>query len=242
MRILLALLIALVSNVTLEGTTLVIFTTARSVVIGTDSAAVRLDANGPHHVQINCKIRRSGTFWFVIGGFLASEIDERDVVAAKIATVTTVADALTAIDDPALRERITAHRALYAGRPVGSPLMTIILASPDLTVGVYLASLATADPFTVTTETATCPGQLCPTGGYYLVGEPGDAPRNPLLKALPPWFQRGDAAAARQFITEQIAFTPELARPPVDVLEINAAGARWVDRQSDSACAAIPAR
>jgi hypothetical protein len=42
---------------------------------------------------------------------------------------------------------------------------------------------AGVEPFTVTTESGTCPGVLCPTGSYYLIGEPGDAPPNPLLKS-----------------------------------------------------------
>jgi hypothetical protein len=222
-----------------SATTLVVFRTPAAVILATDSGAVGLDANGRHHVQIDCKIRHSGRWWFLIGGFLwAGNVDMRDWVAARIAPARTVPEALAAIDaDRSIRDRLIANKALYPGRQAGSPLMTVVIAGPDRTVGVFMVSLKTAAPFEVTAETGVCPGAICPTGNYFLAGEPGDAPPNPLLKALPPWFQRGDAAAARQFITEQIAFTPQLARPPISVLELTATGARWLDR---GACAAIP--
>jgi len=227
--------------VTLSATTLVVFRTPTAVILATDSAAVELDETGKHHMQVDCKIRPSGRWWFVIGGFLRdSHGDMRDVVATSIANTTTIQAALAAIDDHSLSDHIRANRALYKGRQAGSPLMTIVIADTTMIVGVFMVSLKTADPFEVMVETGTCPGTLCATGSYYLVGEPGDAPPNPLLKALPSWFQRGDAAAARQFITEQIAFTPLLARHPIDVLEITTTGARWVGREESSACASIP--
>ena len=157
----------------------------------------------------------------------------------RIAPATTISEALAALDDRSQHDRIIANKALFAGRQAGSGLMTVVVADTTMTVGVFVVSLKAADPFEVAAQAGTCPGRLRPTGGYYLVGEPGDAPPYPLLKTLPPWFQRGDAAAARQFITEQIAFTPPLARPPIDVVEISAAGARWVERDARSVCAAI---
>jgi hypothetical protein len=238
MRILLSLLMALVP-VGLSATTLVIFRTPTRVILATDSGAVGLDAGGRHHIRVDCKIRESERWWFVIGGFLRGDVDMRDVVATRIDKTTSIQAAVATLDDRSLRDRLRENKALYAGRDAGSPLMTVVIADTRMTVGVFMVSLKTAEPFEVSTEMGTCPGTLCPTGRYYLVGEPGDAPPNPLLKALPAWFQRGDAAAARQFINEQIAFTPQLARHPIDVLEITPTGARWVEPEDGSACAAL---
>jgi hypothetical protein len=38
----------------------------------------------------------------------------------------------------------------------------------------------------------------------------------------------------------QIDWTPQLARHPIDVLQIDKDGARWVDRDPGSSCAAVP--
>jgi len=219
----------------LAATTLVVFRTQGRIVLATDSAAVSLDGQERRHVTAPCKIAKSGRWWFINGGFF-----QPDAVADRIAGATTIQAALTALDaDQSLRDRIVANRGLYTGRQPGSPLMTVVIADSTLSVGVFMVSLKTAEPFEVVAESGTCPGALCPTGGYYLIGEPGDAPPNPMVKALPPWFQQANAAAARRFITEQIAFTPQLAKPPVDILELTAAGPRWVDRGPGSACPVI---
>jgi hypothetical protein len=239
-RILLALALSLIP-VSLAATTIVVFRTPGSIVLATDSGAVGVDANGRHHITIDCKIRKAGPWWFLIGGFLKGEdVDARQWIASRIAPTTTLGEALAALNDRSLLDRIIANQALYPGRQPGSPLMTVVIASPDLTLGVMAVTLKAANPFEVTAESGVCPGAICPTGNYFLAGEPGDAPPNPLLKALPPWFQRGDAAAARRFIEDEIRFVPQLARPPIDVIEITRVGARWVDQDAQSACAAIP--
>jgi len=236
MRILLALALACIP-VTLSATTLVIFRTPTSVILATDSAAVRQDGTGRHHMQVDCKIRQSGRWWFLLGGFLQdTDVDMRDWVADRLAGASTVTEALASIDDRSLHARISANRNLWSNRQAGSPLMTIVIAAKDLTVGVVIVSLKASDPFEVMAESGTCPGSLCPTGGYYLVGEPGDAPPNQLLRSLPDWFKAANGAAAREWIRRQIAFTPTLARPPIDVLQITQAGATWIDRDPASAC------
>ena len=200
MRVLLALVLAGVP-VSLAATTLVVFRVDGRVILATDSAAVRLDEKGRDHITVGCKIRQSGKWWLLNGGYFAP-----DVVADRIAAASTLADALAALHHSDLRDRVIANKDLWSRRPAGSPLTTVVIAGPDLTLGVFMISLKTVTPFEAIAESDTCPGRLCPTDGYYLVGEPGDAPQNPLLKALP-WFRQGDAAAARRFINEQIAVT-----------------------------------
>jgi len=235
-RVLLALALACVP-VSLTATTLVVFRTPERIIFATDAAAVGLfDGRDRRPVNPGCKIQRSGRFFFLSGGFL-----QVDVVAKRIAPARTVAEAMAAVEsDRSIRDRIIANRGLYVGRQPGSPLMTVVIAGPDLTLGVFMISLKAAAPFEVIGESGTCPGRLCPTGGYYLVGEPGDAPPNPLVEALPPWFYQADGAAALRFIEAQIDFAPTFAKRPIDVLMIDAGGARWIDRESGSSCAAIP--
>ena len=56
-------------------------------------------------------------------------------------------------------------------------------------------------------------------------------PLHPQAKELPAWFRQfGGAAAARQYLGAQIAFTPTLARMPFSILELGADGARWIER------------
>ena len=49
----------------------------------------------------------------------------------------------------------------------------------------------------------------------------------------------GDAATARRYIESEISQIPTLVRAPIDVLEITAAGARWIDRDPRSAYGVI---
>lgn len=51
--------------------------------------------------------------------------------------------------------------------------MTVVIAGPDLSLGVFAIAVKTAEPFPVATKGGVCPGPLCETGGYYLIGEPG---------------------------------------------------------------------
>jgi hypothetical protein len=45
-----------------------------------------------------------------------------------------------------------------------------------------------------------------------------------------------NAAAARRIIAAQIAVTPHEVSRPIDVLQITAAGARWIERDPGSLC------
>ena len=60
----------------------------------------------------------------------------------------------------------------------------------------------------------------------------------PVNLTAPAWLERGDSAAARKLIDLQLAATPDTVAAPVDVLEVTAAGARWVGREHNSECAA----
>jgi hypothetical protein len=220
-----------------DGTTFVVFRAAR-IILASDSFGLTLDATGRRDVTVPCKIRQvrrtsGGTVWFLNGGLFTP-----DIIADRVARAATMRDALSALDDGTLRDRVIANKALYSERPAGGPLLTAILADGDtLAIAVFVIVRKDSEAFEVETQSGTCPGALCPLGSYFLVGQAaGAAPA-----ALPAWFP-GDATAAtaRRFIEAEIGRVPHLARPPIDVLELAAAGARWIERDAQSACAAIP--
>jgi hypothetical protein len=131
-----------------------------------------------------------------------------------------------------------ANKALFPGRQPVSPLMHVVVADRDLSLSVFQVTLKTASPFEVTTTVGTCPGQLCPLGSYYQIGEPGGAPPNPMTKELLAWFMAADGAAARRFIEGQTLHSPDVARGPIDTLDLTAAGPRWHAREAGSPCPA----
>jgi hypothetical protein len=87
-----------------------------------------------------------------------------------------------------------------------------------------------------------CPGALCDSPGRVLHGASvgGIIPDLLVKQPRPAWVERADAAAARRLIQMQIQRTPDMVKPPIDVLEITASGARWVDRSAMSTCTAAP--
>lgn len=105
-------------------------------------------------------------------------------------------------------------------------------------VGALVVTMTSVDPLVLTPAWLTCPGALCAEDGLMFQGV--TVGYGPLVGRLRPprlpWVQRGTPAAARRIIAEQIAAAPRDVSGPVDVLEMTAAGTRWVGREQESRC------
>lgn len=233
--------------VAVGATTIIVLRTPTRIVLAGDGFATVADQAGARVRGGDCKVRRGGRWWFVTGGFSESAgVDVRQLVAAAIAPAATMPEALRAIQrlyESRLRAGLQAAKFFYAKR-VGAPALAIYVAGMSegvLTVGSFGVDVQAAEPFTLVTYGATCPGRLCPEDGRLFVGNSvSDRPALALLRTTPrpTWLESADPAAARKLIELQAVATPERVGRPITVLEIAAAGgARWVGPRST--CAAI---
>jgi hypothetical protein len=240
----------MVATGTVHASALVFFRAPDRIIIATDSLRQRLNGDRDHFLV--CKIRQSGPWAIsVVGVNSVSGDDPHDFVAETAAAIehaATLADAERALRDtvlPALKSAIAAHKddLIRAGYHQRQSMTAFLVArSVD---GLPVAGLYSLDLVDWTPRFAeawfTCPGKrLCPDG----LGAQAFSVDGPLVQAmrapLAPWIALRDAAAARRSIQLQIDATPDDVRGPIDVLLIDANGARWIDPDPDSRCATQP--
>jgi hypothetical protein len=238
-------LVLLLGAARLTATAVVVFRTDRGIILASDSRWTDAVPDGTFRFRHGCKILRSGRWWMVNGGFARSDhVDVSATVARAIAAATTMDAAMRAVQQVyrATMQPSILRAPYYQQKPPGTPVVAIVVAGLDhgvLSVGRFGADVVRQQPFALEDYGATCPGRLCPDGRLlYGVSQQGPVVDLLLKRPRPDWLERADAPAARRLIAMQIAATPERVGGPIDVLELTAAGARWAERDPQSACAA----
>ena len=220
MRLLLTLALVILP-VGVSATAVVIFRTPTSIIIAADSRLTITDGT----FRDGCKIVRSGKWWMVNGGFTRSDaVDVNATVAQAIAPTTTIEAAMQAVQQ-VYRAKIQPEilkAPYYQQKPPFTPVMALFIAG--LEQGIPVVGRFGADAPRMDDYSATCPGRLCSDGRLrYGVGPVGFPERVRAATA--------DVAGARRIIEEQIQVTPERVGPPIDVVELTAAGgARFSQR------------
>jgi hypothetical protein len=218
---------------------------ATRVILASDSRLTTVGPDGRLRFRSGCKIFRAGPWWFTNGGFTRSaDVDVNALVARAVASATSMDAAMRALQQVyrATLQPSILRAPYYQQKPPGTPVVAIVVAGLDhgvLSVGRFGADVVRQQPFALEDYGATCPGRLCPDGRLlYGVSQQGPVVDLLLKRPRPDWLERADAPAARRLIAMQIAATPERVGGPIDVLELTAAGARWAERDPQSACAA----
>jgi hypothetical protein len=227
----------------LDATTIVALRTPERVILASDSLVIVTSSAGAETTAQLCKLRRAGPWAFVVGGFIG--LADRDVfslVARAITPTRTIADAVRAIRDQVQAElHDPLKRAFHDPAFTGFTMLTVIVGGMDgetPAVGMYTAELQSRAPFTLTISGATCPGAWCPDGVVVTTFSIAEGPATQFIRARPrpAWLDRGDAAAARRLIALQVADTPMKVGGPIDVVQIDRQGARWIGRETTSLC------
>jgi hypothetical protein len=230
-----------------RASALVFERTPERIIIATDSLRQKLNGDRDHFLV--CKIRQSGSWAIsVIGVNSVSDNEPHDFIAETAAAIehaSTLADAERAIRDtvlPALKSAIAAHkddliRAGYHERQSMTAFLIARWVDGAPVAGLYSLDLVDWAP-SFAQAWFECPGErLCPDG-LAIHGFSVEGPLMQLVKPpYEPWVEQRDAAAARRLIELQIDATPDDVRGPIDVLQIDVNGARWVDPDPASQCA-----
>jgi hypothetical protein len=253
-----AALVALATSV--EATAIIMLRNNNRIVLAADSRWSDQTAGSMGITKRHgCKIHRSGQFWFMTSGYEGGGDQKLGgpgvdsviaLVAERLKSARTLADALQSVGRAwdTMRpkvEGLVAHPALqHLLRPSAlGPFMQVVLAGQERgvpTVGVFTVRIQSARPVQFSTRAASCPGTLCPgPDGFALYGASKAGAMAPLVSNPPAWLRAVDSTAARQVIDLEIAASPTFVGPPVDILVIDAGGARWVNRDPKSACPAI---
>ena len=239
-RCLFALALALLPATT-QATTIVILRTATGLIIAADSRTTHRLGGRVVDERLTCKIRVIGDVVIAAAGRTAiGENADALVLDVEAAARRTLARRGT------LAQRIEQFdRALHAQLSRVAPLLTAEDAERPF-LEVVLAGLGDAGPayylrrFAVTgrgdrrraarQEDTSCDACQSPIAvlGF------GDTIRTALARLTPDRRQpeRGSPQRARALVELEIASVPEWVGPPVDLMEVNADGPRWIERKS----------
>lgn len=244
----LALALTLVSAPA-AATAVIALRTDQRVVLAADS--LRLNNRGER--TTGCKIRQAGRWWTSIGGFMGvsgyDAVADVSVVLANVETLQQVHAALVRVIVPRIERSLAGAKGLPgfgAMFEVGGPVAQLFVAGVDHgqpVLGTFMLTLRELDPVSLQAHWLTCPGDLCNAAdGRAFHGASVD-PSGPAVRYLqaprPAWVEAANGQAANRIIREQIAGSPDLVGGPIDVIELSRRGARWVDRDERSRCAAI---
>jgi hypothetical protein len=218
------------------------------VILAADSASTTYAPDGSVRYRPGrCKIQPAGKWWIVNGALdITKGLDVPQTMRQAAAPAVTMAAALTALErayHATIRPAVLRLDHYFTtGYQTDKPVITVLVAGEDggqLKVGLFGAFLKQQQPRELVAGSLVCPGALCDEPGPFVYGASlGDPiPRLILQRPRPAWLERADAAAARRLIRLQIARTPDRVSAPIDVLEVTAVRARWVDRDPRSACA-----
>jgi hypothetical protein len=239
-------LLVLLFTVPLSATAVVVFRTPARIILAADERRMTDDGGKALHPSGgDCKIRLSGKWAFVIGGYSGTDkpgghVDVFATLAKAVEHEATIRGAVTAVGQAfattlhdALVEAVTTSSLMYAA---GTEMIAVLIAG-DGAVGFYGVSITSRDPVTLKTGGALCPGDACTNGRlYFAAAADGTSTKLILRTPRPAWLEQADASAARRVIELQMQATPHEVGEPFDVLQIDASGARWVDRDPRSAC------
>ncbi len=242
---LLAALLLLAAAPRLDATAVLVFRSPERIVVASDSANIVRDATTGQDVgtKPDCKFRRGGSWWVASGGITEiRQLDVRAEFARAIAPAETIADVVTAMRRvwaSGLRATVESFAAAQPYRD-GQPIIAIFATGLDHgvpSVAIFGVDFLQRSPLVLSAYATVCPGSGCPDGRlFYLTSRTGASVR--LLNTLPrpPWLAAQDASAARRVIQAEIDAAPGYVVPPIDVLMIDALGARWVGREAGSHC------
>jgi hypothetical protein len=233
----------------IHATAIVALRTHNRIVLAADSLAITYrptEMTGAK--QTTCKVYRAGRFAFASGSMLSGgKVNIASAVARAIRNAATIEAALGEVAGVWTKQVLPVVQG-YSNDPTllsrfhQGAVMSIIVATMDGAIpklGAFQTSLVSTSPVRFTTQRWSCPGSACPDGGFAVLGTSRGGAMNEVIRTKPAWLLSGSPGAARQIIDLEIIKTPGFVSAPVDVLEITASGARWVNRDPKSACPAI---
>jgi len=221
------------------------------IILAADSAVTGIEPDGTMRYRGGeCKLAQAGKWWLVSGA-----LESAKGLSSVTRTVTQAATpessmigALSAIhrayESTILPVLLRLDPYFTTEFKVDRPLVEVLVAGVDggvLTLGYYGALLKSQKPRELVAGGLICPGAFCDSPGRVLHGASvgGVIPDLLAKQPRPAWLDRADASAARRLIQMQIDKTPQYVAGPIDVLEITAGGARWIDRDARSACSVL---
>lgn len=227
------------SMVRIGATAVVAIGTPDRIILAADS--LRVDQRGER--STSCKILPAGRWWVAIAGFMISvepPVDLSVLVPKTIEPARTL-DAVLARLLETVSPQISAALTRAHGRPgfglVFAPgaVSQLVIVGRDADGTLRAGTLVTemSEPFALRPQWLECPGSWCPDGQLRF-GVTVD-PTGPMMTALAA-VERADASTARRLIDLQIRASPSEVSGPVDVVQVDAGGTRWVGREPGSRC------
>jgi len=226
------------------ATTLVIVGTPRHVVVATDSMSDKLTNNG-HTVNTTCKIVSAGKFVYASAGFTEDIKFNADKIAGHSAQRKgTIAEHAKWYSEdtqqPFLEMMKRFHQSLpeLYGRTVssnGSKLVTVFAGiengRPALALVEFMViNDPSGKPKDVKTNIGACPDVFCvdPRMDFWRVFGQNEAAIRAVSGSSRFW-TGNDALDARKLVQIEIDAMPDHVGPPIDVVEIDFTGLRWVE-------------
>jgi hypothetical protein len=219
---------------------IVVFRHPDRIILACDSLATSAteDATALGRFTAEGKIGTYGPWALTTAGFSRGPngLDVRQAIGREIAGVSTMAEALTAVQRVFVR-RLLPNLALARHYPMfrelfdasNGALLAAFIAGRDpdgtLILGSFGANLVNPDTFEVQMHGGTCPGVMADGRQpfYFCVGQD---PTASLVSngPRPDWLRKADRDAAVRLLQMQTDATPDLVQPPFHVVEITRDG------------------
>lgn len=228
------------------GTCIIAIRLNDQVVVGADSKINRADSMIPAK-EPYCKIGVGDGFFFAISGIVLEEktgFNPYMIIskAPKIhGTIEQKGEWFERMIGKPLFEMLERYRR---GSPsnyellfqrTSSPLQIIFFGvekGSSFVLATYFAptSRSARDPVEITTYRYKCPGD-CPNGEQiFMLGEHHAIDR--FLSGEPNFWKKDPVGAVRKLIELEIADDPEIVGPPIDILQIDRNGTRWIQKKA----------
>ena len=216
----LSLLVASVTAISLDATTLAVIRTHNQVIIAGDSLLVWY--GGDRRSQLTCKLDVRDDVVFAMAGLVVSPENDFDVQQLMHLVLKTPGT---------LEERTVVLERLVQGRLLGT-LAAVRDGVAYLEMRDFYADVAPDHAVRLRVNRVNCPRECPRPTEVFGVGE--TAAMMTYLAGLP---ELPDAlpALAEQMVELEIADRPALVEPPVDIVRAGASGIEWLHRKP--ACA-----
>lgn len=240
---------SLASVLPASATSVVCIRTPDSIVIAADSMLAVRGADNSGKPCRECKIIQAGGIFFSMTGFVKDPVRPYDAVkiigemlkglAPRRDPVNSVAEAVTAGLKDELRRLKGEAPELYNRymRYQKGTLLKVLLAGfeKDTPMTVLLGFRQAISPYgeiTITAEREACPGNCDPArSNVFILGD--RRPIDSYLKKNEKVDFKSTENAAKFLVDLVIAAHMPDVGPPVDVLRIDANGARWIERKEE---------
>lgn len=223
--------------------------TPQKLVIGSDSKITMVKKRDILGIKTSCKIKQHGSFFFTAAGLTEGRknsqvifsvgmfVTKASAVGQGIQEIATAFAIL--IREPfkqAMQKIKRENPAFYKERIEGKAPLQVAFAgfedrTPVLVIIYFKVQSMASGRVSISQHGGSCPGETCNEKvEKALLGENEEMTR--ITEADPEWWNPDLVGGVRKLIQAAIEDKPDTVGPPIDILEIDSFGARWVGKNA----------